>query len=134
MNDRMLRKSKIYIGFAGEVANIENQSNIDDPMTSRGLCRFDASPTISAPLSRLTFLTASSSAAWRFTRWTDSQDPITRETTGVELTRALFEAQATLVGPVFQKVFDTPNSGYSEKIKHLIEPRISYSWLSPFVR
>jgi hypothetical protein len=32
------------------------------------------------------------------------------------------------------KVFDTPKSGYSEKFKHVIEPRVSYSWLSPFVR
>jgi LPS-assembly protein len=134
MNDRPLGHSKIYVGFGGEVANIKNQRNLDDPTTSRGLWRFDAAPGIRAPLSSLSFLYATTSAAWRFTRWSDSYDPLTNQTTGTPLTRALFEVRADLVGPVFSKVFQTPNNGYAERFKHLIEPRVSYSWISPFVR
>src|SRR5206468_12544587 len=38
------------------------------------------------------------------------------------LNRRFFTAQAQILGPIVNRVFDTPNSGYAEKFKHSIEP------------
>jgi hypothetical protein len=36
------------------------------------------------------------------------------------------------VGPVLSRVFDTPQNGYAERFKHLIEPFMTFQWFSPF--
>ena len=46
----------------------------------------------------------------RRSRWTTS------------LNRQFFTLQAQVIGPVFNRVWDTPDNGYAEKFKHTIEP------------
>jgi len=36
-----------------------------------------------------------------------------------------------MTGPTFSRVFNTPDSGYAEKLKHIIEPSITFEWVSP---
>jgi hypothetical protein len=41
------------------------------------------------------------------------------------LNRTLYTIQSQIVGPVFNRVWDTPDNGYAEKFKHSIEPYLT---------
>ncbi|RPJ83639.1 MAG: LPS-assembly protein LptD, partial [Acidobacteria bacterium] len=71
---------------------------------------------------RLQFLTVNSSISWRGTYYTESLDPVTRQQASEGLFRKYFEMDARVVGPVVQRVFNTPGNGYAERFKHTVEP------------
>ena len=48
--------------------------------------------------------------------------PVSSDVIDSGLNRTFYTFQAQIVGPVFNKVWDTPDSGYAEKFKHSIEP------------
>ncbi len=131
-SDSPIGRSLVYAGFWVEGGRVLRQDNLDDPATDRSLWRFDAAPTVRFPLSRLSFLSATASASWRLTHWFESRDPITGEQGPAGLTRQLLETRASVVGPVLSRVFQTPGSGYAERLKHLIEPGVTVQWTSPF--
>ena len=63
---------------------------------------------------------------WRGTYWTESlennqqvEDPIGRR---------YFDFQTRITGPVFNRIW-TPNSGYAEKVKHVIEPSLTIHYI-----
>ncbi len=124
--------SRIYVGANAELSGIRNQADISQPSTNRSLWRFDAAPTIRAPLSALSYLSATAAASVRFTHWTDSLDRVTGTPQPVAVSRQLVDLKADVGGPTFARVFQTPKSGYAERLKHVIEPRASVQWLSPF--
>jgi LPS-assembly protein len=132
MGDRPIGKTKIYVGAAGEATYIVRQNDLDDPTTDRSLWRFDASPSIRAPLSTLPYLSATGTASWRITRWLETLDPITQDVVPVAMNRQLFQMTAQVTGPVFARVFQTPNNGYAERFKHVIEPSFSITRTTPF--
>ena len=39
--------------------------------------------------------------------------------------------QTRIDGPTFSRVFQTPDSGYAEKLKHVFEPTVTFDWKSP---
>ena len=47
------------------------------------------------------------------------------------LWRQYFTLRSDVVGPVLAKIWDTPGSGYSERMKHLIEPTFAFEYISP---
>jgi LPS-assembly protein len=101
--------------------------------TDKSLARFDALPTVRAALSRLTFLTVNTSAQYRTTYYTRSAD--TRaETRGqpidTALTRQYMSLKSEVIGPVFTKIWETPDSRLSERMKHLIEPTWAVEYLT----
>ena len=49
--------------------------DIGNPANDLGLWRFDALPTIRAPLSNWPFLSVATSASWRLTHWLERRDP-----------------------------------------------------------
>jgi len=132
LNSRPIGKSQVQWGASAEVNGIERQSNLNDPLTNRSVLRFDAQPSISAPLSSKPYLSALATASWRLTQWSDSQDPLTGTLTGTYIYRSLFEFRTEVGGPKLARTFLTPKNGYAENFKHTIEPFVSYSWLSPF--
>ncbi len=125
-------RSPVYAGASAEVGYILRQDDITKPETDHSLWRIDASPSIRVPLSRLSFLSVTTSANWRYTRWSESRDPITHVQVPVPLDRQLFGFTVRAVGPVVSRVWQTPDSGYAERIKHSIEPSVALSWLSSF--
>jgi LPS-assembly protein len=131
VGEQAIGHSRISFGVNTEVVGIQNQINSSLPETNRGLWRYDVMPTLRAPLSKLSFLSASASGSFRLTHWTDSLDPVTGLREPVSITRPLAEVTADVTGPVVQKVFQS-DSGYAERFKHRIEPRMSVRWLSPF--
>ncbi len=132
--DRTIGRSLVYFGFAGDASYLVRQDDLNDPSTNFSLWRFDATPRVRVPVSKLSFLTATTSASWRITQWLESLDPVTGGQQAVPLTRSLFEVRTDVVGPTVARVFQTPDNGYAERFKHLIEPFMSFQWLSPFDR
>lgn len=133
MADKPIGRTKIYTGANADATYIVRQTDVNDPATNRSLWRFDGGPSLRAPLSSLPFLTATATASWRFTRWLESLDPVTREQVPVALTRQMIQLQGTVIGPVLTRVFLTPDNGYADGFKHLIEPGLTVErTLSPF--
>ena len=128
---KRIGKSRIYFGAAGELAYLERQDNLKDPATNHSLWRIDGSPQVRVPFSTLPFLTATTTATWRFTEWMESVDPLTGAQVSSNLMRQLFTSTTTMTGPVFSRVFNSDNH-YAEKIKHLIEPSVTFQYTSPF--
>src|SRR5262249_4465863 len=96
-----------------------------------GLARLDVSPQIRYPFKRWQWFTVNSTLGWHETYYTRSYAPSTdsnmTSTTVVDepLTRPVFTFQSQIVGPVFNRVWDTPDNGYAEKFKHTIEPFVT---------
>ena len=132
--ERPIGRSRLYFGLNGEMANLLSQDDLDDPTTDHSLWRFDAFPTLRFPLSKLPWLSATTAGSWRVTHWLESKDPVTLVQTNRPLTRQLLDARLNVTGPVFSRIFQTPESGYAERLKHLIEPNVTMRWLSPFDR
>jgi len=83
------------------------------------------------PFSKLSFLSINTSAAYRATYYTRHAS----ETPGELEDGGFFRQYATLrtevVGPVFNRIFDVKESGFAERIKHVIEPAVSVDVTSP---
>ncbi|MBP1607449.1 MAG: lptD, partial [Acidobacteria bacterium] len=63
------------------------------------------------------------------TYYTKSQDELGRVIDD-SLFRDYFDLRADVVGPVLTRIWDTPDNGYAEKYKHLIEPNFSIQRVS----
>ena len=124
-SERQIGTLPVYYGFDSEYANLLQKQGFGGTVTDSGLTRFDVNPLIRVPFTRWPFLTFNTSVGYRRTHWLESIDPETDEQVGSPLSRSLLEMQAEITGPVFVKIWDTPNTGYSERMKHVIEPWIS---------
>ena len=116
----------IYGSINSEYAFLPYQSLTDGVVTSdRSLGRFDLLPSVRVPLSRLTFVTVNSSASYRMTRYS-------RTAGGADdaLLRRYFTARSDIIGPVLTKIWDTPDSRISERMKHVIEPTFSVDYVT----
>ena len=119
--ERPLLGSPVYFAFTSEYANLLRRSRFDSQEIESGLNRVDVNPLIRVPFTRWPFLTLNSSVGWRQTFWTERLDD-TRLQVGQGISRSFLDMQTQITGPLFVKVWDTPNSGYSERMKHVIEP------------
>lgn len=103
----------------------KNRDSID-----AGLNRIDMSPTLQFPFTRWPFLTVNSAISFRSTYWTESVNPDTNTQTQVGIMRNFADLQSQITGPSFVKVWDTPDSTYSERMKHVIEPYVTFRRLT----
>jgi lipopolysaccharide assembly outer membrane protein LptD (OstA) len=127
-------RSRVYFGAKTEAGYFLRQEDLNNPATNHSLFRIDGAPTIQLPIGKLPFLSMSTTASWRFTYWTKSRDPFTTEQIDEPITRQIFDLTASVVGPTFSRIYSTPDSGYAERYKHVIEPRFDYRYTSPFTR
>jgi LPS-assembly protein len=117
-----------YFSANSEFVHLIRQTHQGDVTTDSGLSRLDFLPQVRFPFKRWQWFTVNSSASWRQTFYSRSYglDPATGEPTSriVEdgVSRQYFTVQAQAVGPILNRIWDTPNSGYAERIKHSIEP------------
>jgi len=129
-----------YFSFGSEYAHLLQSSTIQlDPAfddvvpgiteitVDSGLNRFDVNPVLQIPFTKWPFLTVNSSVAWRGTYWTESLNPDMRPATQIEegIGRSFFDMQSQITGPSFVKVWETPDSDYAERMKHVIEPYVT---------
>ena len=140
-SQRQLLSTPLYFSFRSEYAHLLRSSTVDlNPFTDdvvpgltemtldSGLDRFDVNPVLQIPFARWPFLSIDSSVSWRGTYWTERLDAGRSAAWGSAaqidegIGRAFFDLQSQITGPSFIKVWDTPDSGYAERMKHLIEP------------
>ena len=96
--------------------------------SDRSLTRLDVLPTLRAALSRLSFLTFNTSLSYRTTYYSRSAD-LRGRVAEESLTRRYFSLRSDVVGPVLAKIWDTPGSGFAERMKHLIEPTFALEYV-----
>ena len=133
-SERPLFGSPVYFSFGSEYVYLLKETKFGTPGTpqavvdNQDLTRLDITPQIRFPFKKFQWFTVSSSLSWRDTYYTRSLEPTNNpnvtptKVIDESLNRRFFTAQAQLVGPVFNRVFDTPDNGYAEKFKHTIEP------------
>ena len=94
-----------------------------------GYTRLDVSPTVRVPLSRLTFLSLNTSAAYRATHYSRSAALTTDATVDEPYLRQYMTLRSEIVGPVFTRIWDL-QGGFAERIKHVIEPAFTVDFTS----
>jgi LPS-assembly protein len=124
-----LFNAPIYASANAEYAVLPNRS-ISDGIVVRddGYSRLDVSPTVRVPLSRLTFLSVNTSAAYRTTHYSRSAG-LAGTTLDAPYLRQYTTLRSEVVGPVFNRIWDL-QSGFAERLKHVIEPAFTVDFTS----
>jgi LPS-assembly protein len=124
--ERPLFGSLIYFSANGEYVRLVRQYKAGDSVTDNGLTRLDFAPVLRVPFTKLRWVTINSSVTWRDTYWTRSLDTSgSGAVVDQPVSRRFFDLQSRITGPMFNRVWNTPNSGYAEKWKHVIEPSVT---------
>jgi LPS-assembly protein len=117
--------SPIYASMNSEYAFLPNRTITDGVVTrDDSHNRFDVTPTLRVPLSRLTFLSVNTSANYRATYYSKSAGP-TGNIVSDPYFRQYMALDTDVVGPVFTRIWDRPDSVFAERLKHVIEPAFS---------
>ena len=134
-SERPILNSPAYFSLSSEYTSILRSTTNNDVEVDTGLQRFDVAPQIRYPFKKWQWFTVNSTLTWHETYYTRSygpqEDP--RQTPPVvedNLNRPVFIFQSQFVGPVFNRIWDTPDNGYAEKFKHTIEPTVTLQRLS----
>jgi LPS-assembly protein len=134
-NERPIQRTPFYVSAGGEYVRILSDRK-DDTLgeTNLGLQRLDFAPQIRFPFKKWQWFTVNSVASWRDTYYSRSLDPstidpVTNQPVVINdnLNRRYFTVQSQITGPLFNRIWDTPNNGYAEKFKHSIEPSLTVS-------
>ena len=141
-NERPLFGSQVYFALNSEYANLIRDTRTFDATTTDllteknlGTGRVDVWPQIRYPFKKWQWFTVNTTASFRDTYYTRSAIVIDPETgaqspdgTSPEsINRKYFAVQSQIVGPVFNRIWDTPTNGYAEKFKHSVEPYFTVS-------
>jgi LPS-assembly protein len=122
--------SPVYASLNTEYSYLPSRSISDGVVTSdNSHARFDMTPTLRAPLSRLTFLSVNTSVNYRATYYSRSAGP-TGGTVSDPYFRQYSSMHTDIVGPVFTRIWDRPTSVFAERLKHVIEPAFSVDMTS----
>ena len=138
-NERPLFGSQLYFGLTSEYVNLIRNSRTFDATTTDllsetnlGLSRLDIWPQVRYPFKKWQWFTVNTTASFRDTYYTRSAviDPETGQqrtdaTSPDPINRQYIAVQSQIVGPVFNRIWDTPDNGYAEKFKHSIEPYLT---------
>ena len=117
----------LYGSLNSEYAYLPYRTIQNHKVTSdKSLGRVDLAPAAQMALSKLSFLTVNSTVSYRstyYSRTTDAKDPFLRR---------YLTMRSDITGPVFAKIWDTPGSGFSERMKHVIEPAFTVDYVTNF--
>jgi len=141
-NERPLLGSPLYFSVSGDVTHSLSSTMTLDPNgnpleNDQSVSRFDVAPQVRYPFKKWQWLTINTTTLWHETYYTrshpDTGDPTTSSSLVVNegVSRPVFTVQSQLVGPVFNRIWDTPTNGYAEKFKHTIEPYLNILWTAP---
>jgi LPS-assembly protein len=122
------RLGPAYASVTSDYAYLPYQEITDGVVTrDRSLARVDASPALRVPLSKLTYLSVNSSATYRTTYFTKSFDA-SKAVVPEAYLRQYVALRSDIVGPVFTRIWDLPESGFAERLKHVIEPAFAVDY------
>lgn len=128
LTPRQIFGMPIYAGLNSEYGYLPYRSVQNGVVTlDKSLQRLDIAPTARMPLSKLTFLTVNSSASFRTTYYSRSFDE-GGLAVDEPLTRQYLALRSSVIGPVFSKVWDTPASSRTQRMKHVIEPAFAVDY------
>lgn len=131
-----LDSSLHYLSVRRENVVVDNPNTFLDNEYGRA----HIAPRISVPLSGLSWLSAKLNLGGRATYYSDvlavegegdDQVVLQNEFSGDEETRVIPEASLEVIGPVLSRIFDKEKGRYA-KLKHVIEPRVTYSFVDEF--
>jgi lipopolysaccharide assembly outer membrane protein LptD (OstA) len=135
---QMLFGTPIYASANSEYAFIPNREMGEDEKTRKrivlsdlSLGKWDLAPSLRVPLSRLTFLSVNTSASYRSTFYSRSLDE-DEKLTSKDLLRQFLTVRTEVIGPVLTKIWDTPESDRTERMKHVIEPTFAVDYNTEF--
>jgi LPS-assembly protein len=120
-SERPLWGSPVYFSVGSEYVYLLSEAKSGNTIDKKNLTRVDFTPQIRFPFKQWQWFTVNSSLNWRDTYYTRSLDG-NNKVVAEGLNRRFFTAQAQIVGPIFNRFFDTPDNRYAEKFKHTIEP------------
>jgi LPS-assembly protein len=132
------QRSPLYFAVNTELVHLDNETRNDATVDDTSLGRVDFLPTIRYPFKKWQWFTVNSSASWRNTYYSRSLQR--NATTGQQmivdegLNRQYFTVTSTATGPTFTRVWNTPKSGYAERLKHTIEPAFTAQRTSAIAR
>jgi LPS-assembly protein len=133
-NERPIGNSPLYFSVGTEYARLLRDSRSFDANTqvttenNQSLSRFDLAPQIRYPFKKWQWFTVNTTATVRETYYSRSLKPTgdpaiqPSEIVDSPLNRKFVSVQAQILGPLFNRVWDTPTNGYAEKFKHSVEP------------
>ncbi len=131
-SDKPLFGSPAYFSMLVEGANFTAQRKTETSVVDNGLSRFDIFPRVRFPFTKWQFLTISTTAAARYTYWTERRDPANTSLNLADpISRNYYELAVQVAGPTFNRIWNRPGSGYAEKLKHSIEPYFNVQRVSP---
>jgi lipopolysaccharide assembly outer membrane protein LptD (OstA) len=129
---QMLFGTQVYASANTEYAFIPNRQMSEGRVLSDlSLGKWDLAPSLRVPLSRLTYLSANTSASYRSTFYSRSLDA-DKKLTSENLLRQFLTVRSEVIGPVLTKIWDTPESERTERMKHVIEPTFSVDYITEF--
>ena len=112
----------LYFTANAEYANVVRFDTADDVRRNdQGLTRINASPSLQFPLTKWPFFSVRSSITWNNTYYSESLDAARRQT-NESIFRQYYDMRTSVTGPILTKVWNTPNAGYAERFKHVVEP------------
>jgi hypothetical protein len=131
LSPQRLFNAPIYASANVEYAFLPDRTISDGiVVTDTGYTRLDATPTVRVPLSRLTFLSVNTSAAYRTTHYSRSSSVTSQGATIDEpYLRQYMTLRSEVVGPVFTRIWDL-QGGAAERLKHVIEPAFTVDFTS----
>ena len=128
-NEKIIPGTPLYFSATGEYASLlRNQQDTSvDYELNQDVTRLDFNPQIRFPFKKWQWFTVNSTLAWRETHYSRSlefnpADNSFDKVVDTNVNRQFVTMSTQIVGPVFTRVFDTPDNGYAEKFKHTIEP------------
>jgi LPS-assembly protein len=144
-NERPLLGSPLYFSVGTDVTRVLSNTKvtdlegnvIDGNEVDRGLSRVDVAPQVRYPFKKWQWFTVNTTSLWHETYYSRSFEPTGDPTVAPSkivdegLHRPVFAVQSQIVGPVFNRIWDTPTNGYAEKFKHTIEPYLNVQWTAP---
>jgi lipopolysaccharide assembly outer membrane protein LptD (OstA) len=119
--------SPLFLSLESSLSYFYINRGTDLPRGTYG--RGDIHPGLSLPWKRIPWLSVTAKLGARWTGYTDSTDEAQKHFVGESFSRRYGEAGLSIVGPSFSRIFDA-EIGKFGKFKHVIEPRIDYTYVS----
>jgi lipopolysaccharide assembly outer membrane protein LptD (OstA) len=140
-NERLIPDTPLYFSVGAEYVGLLNHGGdtaAPENDYNRDVTRYDVTPQVRFPFKKWQWFTVNSTVAWRDTYYTrslsaiDPSNPTAAQTvTNDPLNRAFYTLSTQITGPVFNRIWDTPDNGYAEKFKHTVEPFLNIAYTSP---
>jgi LPS-assembly protein len=117
-----IRKTPLYFNMESSYTGIDNEIG----SASNDVQRFNIHPQLSLPFTSLPWMTFTPTIGFSETYYSSGKDSNDNKTSA--FSRELYDISMIFEGPKFFKIFNYNNS-VVPKVKHLIEPRITYKYI-----